>query len=829
VSNDRDEALTIIHTQVVGDTQTAANDTPRPNAAWGLDRGTALGRYIILDKIGTGGMSAVYAAYDPELDRKVAIKLLHPDPTGSGTSEGTATSRTRLLREAQAMAKLSHPNIVRVFDVGTWQGEVFIAMEIVDGGSLKEWLAEKPRTWQEVRETMLQAGRGLAAAHAAGLVHRDFKPENLLIGRETNRAYVVDFGLVHPDAQRSESSNAAQPAATEQSFATDPGIEGSTTQNELVLQSDTVKTSELTQLGTIMGTPPYMAPEQHRGERTETRTDQFSFAVTLFEAFYGERPFKGKSLNELRSQVLAGKYTFPEGRKVPAWIQKIIRRGLSVEITERYPSMDALLEELSTDPAAKRRRIAAIATAATTLIGGAIAYPQLRPEPVIPCQESAGLLAAVWNPARRKDMENQVASLKAPFVQETWKVVSTALDDYARNWETTHREACEATEVRGEQSRELEQRRMECLDVRLRDFNALASELENGNAELWGFARNGVHSLRALQECSDAQALSAQQAVPTSEELRRGLDQLWDDLSHVRALGMTGQPQAIMERANALIRKATDLEHSPTIADTYMEVGKAQLALGEPIAAVKSLNEALWAAEASHYDRVAALAAIHLIAAKGRKIADGPGIEYLVAHAQATMIRYGEDADLEQRLLAARVDLAEVRGRPYQAEALLSDITALEAQRRKKGDVLLDQTLFDVADQLAATGETESARVLYETGIANIESVLGAQHPETAKGLMGLGALALAAGDRETAEKKLNGAFNLVTQTHDPEGASLEKAKASFLLAQAKWEKNPEEAVELATAARTILTRGWPGEHDELESVERWLLGHPWL
>ncbi len=240
---------------------------PRDPSAEALERGAAVGRYVILDRIGAGGMGVVYAAYDPELDRRVALKLLRTD-------RFAAPGHLRLLREAKALARLTHPNVVAVHDAGTFGDQVFVAMELVEGETLRQWLEAGARSWREVLDRLLAAGRGLAAAHAAGLVHRDFKPENVLLGRD-GRVRVVDFGLAKALADAAE-----EPAAP------DSG-------GELA--------SPLTEWGAVLGTPAYMAPEQIRGIAADARSDQFSFCVALYEALYGERPF-GKGPRETPSR-----------------------------------------------------------------------------------------------------------------------------------------------------------------------------------------------------------------------------------------------------------------------------------------------------------------------------------------------------------------------------------------------------------------------------------------------------------------------------------------------------------------------------------------------
>ncbi|HEX8821716.1 MAG TPA: protein kinase, partial [Archangium sp.] len=248
-----------------------------PGAEAVLERGTAVGRYLVLEKLAAGGMGVVYAAYDPELDRRVALKLLRATALGLDAEEG----RQHLLREAQAMARVSHPNVVPVYDVGTFDQQVFLAMELVEAQTLRQWMQAAPRTWRQVLALFLDAGQGLAAAHAAGVVHGDFKPENLLVGTD-GRIRITDFGLAH--------------TAT-------PGEDATPVTG---------------------GTPAYMAPEQlASGARANARTDQFSFCVSLYEALYGERPFAGSSVRDLSAEVLAGRVlAAPTGTRVPPWLRR---------------------------------------------------------------------------------------------------------------------------------------------------------------------------------------------------------------------------------------------------------------------------------------------------------------------------------------------------------------------------------------------------------------------------------------------------------------------------------------------------------------------------
>lgn len=291
--------------------------TTRPSADDAPSAGARLGRYVLLEELGAGGMGVVYAAHDPELHRKVAIKLLR-----------SARNDARLLREARALAQLSHPNIVAVYDVGQVEGRVFLAMELVEGTTLRGWLKERRRVWREALEVFVPAGRGLAAAHAGGLVHRDFKPENVMLGHD-GRVRVLDFGIVS-----SAGAEGARRADDEVTALARADLDHELSQG----------TVRLTETGALIGTPFYMAPEQLRAEEIDERADQFSFCVALWEAVHGQRPFGGETLRDLVRAIEGGKPTEPtQPRLVPAWLRRILGRGLEIDRAARHASMAALL------------------------------------------------------------------------------------------------------------------------------------------------------------------------------------------------------------------------------------------------------------------------------------------------------------------------------------------------------------------------------------------------------------------------------------------------------------------------------------------------------
>ncbi len=308
---------------------------------------SAVGRYLVERELGSGGMGSVYVAYDPELGRKVAIKLIHPE--GPGRTD-PAQSRARLLREAQALAQLTHPNVIAIHDVGTFEAQVFIAMEYVEGCTLTDWLAAQRRTWSEIVSMFVQAGRGLAAAHAQGIVHRDFKPDNVWIGKDA-RARVLDFGLAR---------------ATWTGAGTEQTRDQTTSSPHIAMLG-----TQLTEPGKVLGTPAYMAPEQLNRGPVDSRTDQFSFCVALHQALHGELPFAGDGVTDLLKAIEQRRISEgPNASHVPAWLRRVLRRGLSPDRGARFESMDRLLEALNHRPVVTRLIAGALALLATALLIG---------------------------------------------------------------------------------------------------------------------------------------------------------------------------------------------------------------------------------------------------------------------------------------------------------------------------------------------------------------------------------------------------------------------------------------------------------------------------
>jgi predicted Ser/Thr protein kinase len=385
---------------------------------------STIGPYQVLKLLGEGGMGVVYAAYDDKLERKVALKLIR------GAVMRRPEGRARTLREARALARLSHPNVVHVYQVGEVDDEIYVAMEFLTGPTLRAWLAAQPRTWREVLAVFRQAGEGLAAAHRQGVIHRDFKPANVIVG-DDGRVRVLDFGLAHFGLEGEEGEVKALPSAGE------------------------ITDVLLTQTGVVLGTPAYMAAEQFAGGRGDAKTDQFSFCTALYEALYGQRPFAGDKLDALASAVQDGRMLPVKTRHdVPQWLHRVVVRGLQPDPAARWPSTDALLVALN-PPEARTRwgRIVGETAAASALLIGGMGYAFTRESPPPPRPEVAQDEAAAQRQAEvvsSQDAKSLVLARAALTTDplQTIRTLAMLAGDGPATWQRA-RFLANAAEVRG--------------------------------------------------------------------------------------------------------------------------------------------------------------------------------------------------------------------------------------------------------------------------------------------------------------------------------------------------------------------------------------------
>ncbi|NMO16580.1 tetratricopeptide repeat protein [Pyxidicoccus fallax] len=679
-------------------------DRAAPTRDMPLEKGTEVGRYLVLEPLGAGGMGVVYSAYDPELDRRVALKLLRAGALGLEMEQG----RAHLLREAQAMARVSHPHVVPVYDVGTFGQQVFLAMELVEAQTLGAWLKVAPRPWRQVLALFLDAGRGLSAAHAAGVVHGDFKPENLLVGRD-GRVRVTDFGLAHLGAPATD----LRPA---------PGTSPSTSSEDLTTRS------------VLGGTPAYMAPEQLcDGVRAGPSGDQFAFCVALHEALYGERPFEGLSLDTLKAELRAGRVRPPPpGTRVPPWLRRVLLRGLSVRPEERHPSMDALLAELQRDPAVRWRRGLSVAGGLTLLAAAVGLTHTVHTRRAQACDATAEL-APVWGPERQQAVATAFLATGRPYADATWQRVRRELDAYTAAWATTRTTACEATRVRGGQSEEVLAWRMRCLDSRLADVSALSRLLSRADASMVDEAHRAVKALPPLSSCSEALAPGGAPA-PEDPATRERHQELRETLAQGRALKTTGRYKegvALVEPVAKAAREAGDRREG---AEAFLLLGELREGAGDWKGAEEALFEALDAAEATRQDAVAARAWTLLVRVSTVGLDEYAQASRWRKRAAAAIDRLGGGNELLRvNLLTYAGTLLRKQG--HFDEALAQQRQALTLVEQSFGPDSLEAA--DVYQELGATrldqGELVEARAHVERAVALTRQALGPEHPEVAR------------------------------------------------------------------------------------------------
>lgn len=582
-----------------GSGRTAVDDTtpvglPESLREHGLEPGSLVGRYHVLERIGAGGMGVVYAAFDPDLDRKVALKVLQPERLdGDAGSRGHA----RLIREAKAMAKLAHPNVVTVHDVGAFEERVFVAMEFVRGKTLTEWMKERP-PWRDVIECFIAAGRGLAAAHAEGLVHRDFKPDNVLIG-EDGRPRVLDFGL-----------------------ARSSGIASTEPQNEeledisLELRMRSHDFDRITRTGGLTGTPAYMAPEQYLNKVLDDRTDQFAFCIALWEGLHGSRPFQGDSTAALGLAVCSGEVTPPPANSpVPSRIQRALDRGLSRQPSDRFASMTALLDAIALEPNRSNRRL-------WWGVGGVAAfgglYAAFGAPSEDPCDAGDARAAEVWNPARADALRKSFDAVDAAYAADTATVVVGKLDTYVAEWTTAYRDACEATHVRREQSSHVLDLRMSCLSRHLRGLESTAHTLTVADADVVENAPRAVGRLPAVDACNDIETLDSFARPPDDPGQAEAVQDVRERIAALRAKAdLAGKHGIDPEEVASVLVDAERTQHGPLIAEAqYLSAGSA-IGQGDPAKGVEHLEETVYAALASDHDQILAAALTQLTQATG--------------------------------------------------------------------------------------------------------------------------------------------------------------------------------------------------------------------
>ncbi|NVB77010.1 MAG: serine/threonine protein kinase [Kofleriaceae bacterium] len=701
-------------------------------------------RYAIQAVLGRGGMGTVYLAHDRTLGRDVALKLHH--------RVGSASDR--LHREAIAMAKLAHPNVVTVFEVATVEDRLYVAMEYVRGETLRGWLAAKPRAWRETVALLGEVGQGLAAAHAAGLVHRDFKPENVLVG-EDSRPRVGDFGLARVGA--SPSGEAPKAALAE---------------------------TPLTQTGALLGTPAYMAPEQLAGDVVDARSDQFAFCVVAWECLYGKRPFGGTTLAALEESIRAHVLAAPAKSAVPARVRKVLERGLSLEPAARFADMPALLAALRDAARSRKTRWIATALAGVVLAGAAGTYGLVafrERARVAACDAEATGVRSILTTPLETAISTQFLATGSPIAPSAYAHTIKVLGPYRDLLAARTVESCK----RRDASPELSAARRTCLATHTRELAALVDQLAHPDASVVARAPSAAWGISETMPCDDLQQLLAQARRPAPDPVFAA------ELERAKGLADGGRYQESVPAFRALAAKAHAAGDRHFELDVLIALGNVAADLELPDVE-RTLEDAVALGESIGRDRDVASAYAALANMAGTTHRDYAAAHRYIGLARAKLSRLGGG----NRVLEGELAVTE-------AQILVDENRLGEAERMaKQGVDLLELALHPqhphlgaaygtYAQILRAQNKIDEALAASRRTLEIFESALGAEHPSTAGAEMTLGSILMdrqAYAEARTRLDKADAVFARVYGDMHPVRAAIAGNIGSLEQLQEHWD-----------------------------------------
>jgi tetratricopeptide (TPR) repeat protein/predicted Ser/Thr protein kinase len=722
-----------------------------PAVAVDASAGRRIDRYVVVETIGQGGMGRVLRAYDPKLRREVAVKLLHR------TTD--ATARARIAREAQAMARLSHPNIVAVFDVEVFEGQPFIVMEYVEGQTLAHWLAE-PRGADEILAAFVDVAQGLSAAHEAGIVHRDVKPLNLLRDA-AGRVRVTDFGI-------------ARSADEAMNTTSEPSARG----------HDDVG---LTQLGTVIGTPPYMAPEQHEGRAADARSDQYAFCVALWEALTGARPFEGGDLAELVEAKRSMRLTSATDSQLSPPLRAALRRGLDPDPTRRHASMPALLAALlrARDHGRRRRWYAATGIAIAVAGGawGLVHWDRARDRAA--CEDEGAAIAEVWNDDTRANLHATLVASGLEYAEATAQRVTPWFDDHAQQWRSAATDACVAATIDGTWDLDVYQAARWCLDDRREELAAVLARLLRGGNSAVEVAVRAASALTRVEPCSDGDALRRLPTPPVDR--REEVAQARRELAGVRALIVAGSYVDAAEAGRVASEHAVALGWPPLVAVARMRFGVALAKTARHEEAERELEEAYFTAVAADAKEAAFDAATELTCLVGEHLVGRVDQGYRWSRqAEALLTTVPDPGGLRRATLYGCRATVEVMAGQYEAAVRLQQ-QALELVERFHGPdhPLVAVHLGGIAGVHYRLGAFDRATAMYQRALAIRVTSLGEHHPLTASSASNLGNMHFAAGDYEAARVEYLAAYEIHRRARGEQ--SMPVANALTNLGNVEW------------------------------------------
>lgn len=715
--------------------------------------GARIGRFSVCRLLGAGGMGVVLEADDPELERRVAIKVMH---VGDGSR--AEVHRGRLIREARAAARLSHPNIITIHDVGTLaDGHPFIAMELVEGQTLEQWQAT-PRPWREVVERYLAAARGLAAAHEAGLVHRDFKPHNVLLGSH-GTLRVSDFGIAAV-AQPEEAATAADPTGPASATAADPtGPTAADPPAPAAPPANDLPATPLTAVGEVLGTPAYMAPEQRAGATVDARADQYSFCVALYEALTGVLPFGLEAPERARRAAKRDLLAGPR-RPGPRRLYALVTRGLSPAPADRFPSMREIIAEL--ERTLVRRRLAVAGLTAGVAAAGVLAMLASRERPGAECEGGRALWAQTYPAPLRAALDRALSASKvAPQVTEE-------LDRWGGRWTEVYRAACRDTRVTRVTDEATWTRRLACLSSARSVVAGVLGELATADRGLAARGLEITRNLPALDECRAPTGVASGAAPAQRSERRNQLDAADTAIT----VGKLGPAIATVTQVLEQSRREQDRELE---ALALLRLGRLQRRSGETALAATTFFDAAVAAEAVARHELATEAWAEWLFVRSGRNSDPTTLADGARRARAALARAGDPPALRALLLTNEGVVAFEQRRYADADALYREAQRLRVELFGEEDPRVADLLDNLSVNLDRWGRTleepergrrrREALELSRRVLALRERLFGPAHPAVAHSLQNLSGMVAAHGDRREARALAERALALKTES----------------------------------------------------------------
>lgn len=711
-----------------------------------LHPGQPVGRFEVAHPLGRGGMGSVYAAFDPKLQRMVALKILH----ASRPSE-----QPRLVAEARALAQVNHPNVITVHDVGRWDERVFVAMELIEGQTLRQWRRDTKRTWRDVAQVYGDAAQGLAAAHAAGIVHRDVKPSNVMI-TDDGRVVVVDFGLAIE----------AEPVVETAAVGVSPGAQ-------------TPGTSRA-------GTPAYMAPEQRRGERATAASDQFALSVALHEALSGALP--EASAEPLRD---AG---FEACRKLPRRVSRVAARGFEVRPPARYPSMDAFAEALRQ---ATNTPLWPVGVGTLGALSAFLLWPGSAEHKT--CSGAADELARVWTPQRRGTVESALRAPGGTWSDGVADTVLPRLDGYAQQWLVEHASACAAEDDPDARLGA----RMLCLDRRLRNLDVLLTVLEQGDASVVSNATQAVDALPVVELCGAVETLAEVADNPDPE-----VEALRDRIAYAEALRESASLEDASREARDVLASVVPRHDRWLETEARLVVGWVEHDLGRHEASEEQLRIALALGTVSRNDAAVSIALHRLAWVVGYKLGRHQEGRDLADRAEAWAGRLdGPDTQASSRALS-RGWIEHDAGNP---DAALEFFAFAEALARKASPSNLEAT-YDLGLALNGTGgaqlgrgDLDAAATAFDQAATLLSARLGSSHPRVGQVLNNRAGILRALGRPDEALAVFERTYAMFVDVYGAEHMAVGQTAANMAIVLGDLARY-EEGVERADEAVRVLS-----------------------